>query len=109
MPAPWPVYDWRMTFRIPTLIAVLTLSACAAPQPEPAEPAPVSPDQQFTDCFKAGDIATLAGLPASQAALRHDRAVRVIPNGSVVTQDYDPTRLNLVTDPDGVVLRAYCG
>lgn len=100
-----------MMYRTSLIAAVLGLSACAASAPDDAanQPADVSPDQQFTDCFKAGDIAALRGLPASEAALQHDRDVRVIPDGSVVTQDYDPTRLNLVTSPDGTVLRAYCG
>lgn len=82
------------------------LAACAAEAP-PDDAAP-PPDQQFTDCID-GDAALLIGQSASAATLTHAGPVRVIPDGSVVTQDYDTKRLNLVTDPDGIVLRAYCG
>lgn len=66
-------------------------------------------DQSFVDCY-AGDPGALAGQNAEEARQAHTTGpVRVIPPGSLVTQDYDPKRLNLVTDAMGIVVRIYCG
>lgn len=38
-----------------------------------------------------------------------DGHIRIIPPNSAVTMDYIPTRLNISTDADGIILKAYCG
>ena len=98
-------------FQQPLLaLGALALAACS-PTPDPVDRAlpPPTPDQQYFDCIAGGDPAPLIGLPASQAGATHAGPVRIIPPGMLVTQDYDIKRLNLMTDDQGIVLRAYCG
>lgn len=92
--------------------AALALAGCNAAQETPPSGdllPPPTPDQQFYDCIAGGDPAPLIGQPAEQVAPLHNGPVRIIPPGGVITQDYDIKRLNLMTDFDGRVLRAYCG
>lgn len=90
--------------------ATLALAACnSTPEPTDDPLPPATPDQQFFDCIAGGDPAPLLGLPATQAGANHNGAVRIIPPGMVITQDYDIHRLNLMTNSAGTVLRAYCG
>ena len=35
--------------------------------------------------------------------------VRLVPPGVVVTMDYNPTRINLELDAEGVIIGVYCG
>lgn len=95
----------------PLLAPAMVLAACnSTPDALPPDTLPpATPDQQFFDCIESGDPAPLLGLSADQAAIGHAGAVRVIPPGMVITQDYDIKRLNLMTDSAGIVLRAYCG
>ena len=95
------------------LAPALLLAACnsgdgSAPNPSTGLP-PATADQQFFDCISGGDPSPLIGLPANQAAVGHQGAVRIIPPGTVVVQDYDIKRLNLRTNNAGIVQRAYCG
>lgn len=81
--------------------ALATLAACA-PAPEPdATPQPVGdcslPYQNMVGVKVAASI-----LPAT---LNH----RVILPGQVVTQDYQPDRVNFEVDRGGVIERVFCG
>lgn len=100
-----------MTYRILALSAsALILAACTSEEVMPSDGLPPpTPDQQFFDCIADGDPTPMVGLPAAQAGAGHPGPVRVIPPGMVITQDYDIKRLNLMTDANGTVLRAYCG
>ena len=52
----------------------------------------------------------LQGREATSAASTvTDRPVRVIAPGDIVSQEYDPRRVNLYTDGSGLVTRVICG
>ncbi|MEM6619120.1 MAG: I78 family peptidase inhibitor [Pseudomonadota bacterium] len=101
---------FRAVFGPAALISFLSACAADAPPPDAAPAADDIPeDQLFFDCI-TGDPAALIGQSATAAGAGHNGPVRVIPQGSVITQDYDIKRLNLITDPaTGQVVRVYCG
>ena len=61
------------------------------------------------DACKASTYQSLIGTPVDAADFSGHDAVRIIPPNSAVTMDYSPTRLNVDTDADGIILRIYCG
>lgn len=62
------------------------------------------------DTCGAVPLQNLVGSPAtSVTSLKRENLVRVIAPGQMVTQDYQPERINVVTDAKGTVVRISCG
>ena len=53
--------------------------------------------------------ATALGTPATEIEATAPEGRRVIGPDTVVTMDFVPERLNLETDAEGDLIRAYCG
>ncbi len=106
----------------PLTALVLALAACAPPAPQtPAAGAPQPGDlvgggsvgtlvEREPDLCRAADYQRYVGQPGSVVAgLGIARVYRVVEFGGIVTQEYDPARLNFNLDPSGVIVRVACG
>ena len=51
----------------------------------------------------------LLGSNIAAVTLPADLNQRIIAPGTMVTMDYIPTRLNIRTDAEGVIVEVYCG
>ncbi|HVY33827.1 MAG TPA: I78 family peptidase inhibitor [Caulobacteraceae bacterium] len=88
-------------------------SADAVPVPPPAispAPIPAAPASDADQCG-ATELAYLIGKPRSEIPVPVDPSRRrVYCTTCMVTQDYDPTRLNIVVDSQtGVIKAVKCG
>lgn len=118
-----------MPIRLPWLLPVLLLAACAGraapdggvsptadgPPPPALDLAnPDTPEEPAMTCradtlqWTLGKVADEALVARAKAEAGADR-VRVIRPGMAVTMDYREDRLNLDVDADGKVLAARCG
>lgn len=109
-------------------LALLGLSACSSAPIEP-EPLPVDPalaaaqaeadaqaeaesraemEDALREC-KAVDLLDQVGQPGTGLALELPAGARMIEPGSIVTQDYQPQRINVDLDTDGNISRIWCG
>ena len=90
------------------LLAPLALSACAA-----APPAAIEEPGGHT--CKGDNLAQFAGRPATQELgaqmLRESgaRTIRWVPDGTIITMEFNPERLTVYLKPDSSVGRASCG
>jgi hypothetical protein len=85
------------------IVALLPLAACM-----PGEEATPAPPGE--DACGAAALQDLVGEPvAGHEFDSNNRPVRIIPPGTAVTMDFNPERLNVETDADGVIVRIYCG
>ncbi|MBY6050023.1 hypothetical protein KUV47_19065 [Vannielia litorea] len=104
-----------------SLKALILLTALAACQP-PVEDLPPSDDplqdnadsglvEREPDICGASTYRTAAiGQPSSVIpTLGVTRQIRVIPHGGIVTQEYNPYRMNFYLDPAGLITRVTCG
>jgi hypothetical protein len=107
----------------------LMAGACSAPEPEAApevaEPAPVetpdaateaevqpemNPIDTTDDTCGMAALETYVGQQASEIPeAEMPENTRVVGPDDQVTMDYVPTRLNVLTDAEGVVLSLKCG
>ena len=80
------------------LAGALALGACvAAPEPE-------------QNACGAGGMQYLVGQHKSAlAAMTFPMGTRIIEPGMAVTEDYSPSRLNIVLDGQGLIESVYCG
>ena len=62
-----------------------------------------------TDPCGAKGYSSLLGSPLAAVTLPADLNDRVIRPGEAVTLDYDPTRLNLELDANGIIIGLSCG
>ena len=91
----------KMVFLAGAMLA--TLAAC-----EPMG-VPVV-DQPNPNQCGAYDLQYLVGSPDTVLqTMRFNKPLRVIPAGSAVTMDYNPTRLNIEIDKTGEIFRINCG
>lgn len=87
-----------MTCRmIPLIAAASVLAAC---EPSETVPKPVCDPQAHQ---------TLVGKNIGEVSLPSELPQRVISPGDMVTQDYNPARLNIFVDPKGWIGRVSCG
>ena len=77
-----------------TVLACLALAACAEEEPVPC-PAP--------------DYESLVGTNIAAVTLPADLETRIYEEGSALTQDFRPERMNIETDSAGRILRLWCG
>jgi hypothetical protein len=83
------------------LVVSLSLAACM--------PVVVVPSDGADTCG-ASSFQYLVGEHRSELdGMRFSQPVRIIPEGGVVTMDYNPNRLNFQLDGAGRVERVYCG
>lgn len=89
---------------LPTLfLTAATLAGCSAipvGSAEPVDPTDPCGAQSYTS-FLGSNIAAIT-LPA-------DLNDRVVGPDAAVTQDYDPSRLNIETTADGLIIGLSCG
>ena len=103
-------------------LILLLLPACAPPVEEPApEPLPGPPvdeaaaegEEPAVDLILgpcgADEVQDLTGTPLAEAGERIPVDARVIAPGDVVTQDYRPKRMNVLTDDRGRIAEITCG
>jgi len=84
------------------LPAVLIVVACQSPG---AGPVPLD----FTPSCGADRLQGLVGQDAGIIAeMEIDVPLRVIHPGMSVTADYNPGRLNIAVDEDGIISRVWC-
>lgn len=81
------------------MIAALTLAACSAGY---------SLTVAATTC-DLGQHQRLVGMNIGEVRLPPQLERREISPGQVVTQDYQPDRLNIFLDPKGWITRVSCG
>lgn len=87
-----------MTCRmIPLIAAASVLAAC---EPSETMSKPVCDPQAHQ---------TLVGKNIGEVSLPSELPQRVISPGDMVTQDYNPARLNIFVDPKGWIGRVSCG
>jgi hypothetical protein len=90
-----------------SLAGVLTLAACATPEVT-AKPCDEDCAKEQAACG-AADYSALIGSNIAAVTLPATLDTRIMGPNTAVTMDYVPTRLNIVTDADGVITRLYCG
>lgn len=61
------------------------------------------------DTCGAGALETLLNQPLETVETQLPETARILPPGSVMTQDFRPDRLNVNLDEDGVIVRIWCG
>lgn len=81
------------------ILPALTLAACAAGHPLTVD---------ATRCDPARHQA-LVGMNIGEVYLPQQLRYREINPGQVVTQEYQPGRLNIFLDPKGWIARVTCG
>ncbi|QDC08389.1 hypothetical protein FHY55_03635 [Oceanicola sp. D3] len=100
------------------LILLTALSACQPPvETLPEDDAPIQDNvdsglvEREPDICGASAYRTSAiGQPASVIpTLGVTRKTRVIPHGGIVTQEYNPYRMNFYLDSTGLISRVTCG
>ena len=98
------------------------LAACVPPAPPPpAVPGPQpgdviggtegpGPEEREPDLCGLSDYLLYQGQPGSTVdGLSFARPFRVVEFGAIVTQEYDPARVNFFLDPSGTIVRVACG
>ncbi len=104
----------------PPVIGALALTGCSASAPgapamSPAPPPASTPRPDMSEACGREAFSSHIGKVASEALLgeiaaaRGDKPVRVLGPGSVMTMDYRPDRLNILTDKDNVITGLRCG
>jgi len=99
------------------ITALLALAACG-PAREPEIYNPPVPEQvggerllnREPDTCGLGRLTYLQGQPgAAVASAGLTKPSRTIPLGGIVTQEYNPERINFYLDADGLIGRISCG
>ncbi|GIT92753.1 hypothetical protein JANAI62_30100 [Jannaschia pagri] len=80
------------------VLAAMGLTACN-----------VTDEGDAPDACGASEYASLVGANIAAVSLPAEVNDRVIGPDTIVTQDYVPTRLNIRTDAQGVILALDCG
>ena len=101
---------------VKALTLLLALGACQ-PAVDPIEEAPgqETPDSGLVErepdiCGAAAYRERAVGQPQSIIpSLGVTREIRVIPQGGIVTQEYNPYRMNFYLDGSGNIARVTCG
>jgi hypothetical protein len=89
-------------------VALIALAACT---PAKTDPAPGQPDDGASpagDC-RADEFRSLVGSNVAAISLPAGLNHRILGPDDAATMDYSPSRLNILTDRDGVVTEVKCG
>lgn len=96
--------------------SLLALGACTTTTPEAAAPSPSGnqPPMAASGCDADAANASIgkAGTPESLEQARvaaGAQVARILKPGQVVTMEYHGSRLNMMVDENGVVMRLTCG
>lgn len=85
------------------LLISIPLTACAEPSQKPIASIPAAQLEQSCD------FPDWVGKPLNRSLVENlKRTTRIIPEGSPVTMDYSPTRLN-IEHKNETVTRVWCG
>lgn len=99
-------------------LAILGLSACAAPSTPPPPPPPITatptialPPPPAPDSCGSGELKWLVGQPRSRIPVPTDPSKRrVACTTCAVTMDYRADRLNIIFDAEtGIIKEVKCG
>ncbi len=101
---------------------VLALAACEPLPPDNPPPGAAQPGdltarpgngglvEREPDLCKAADFQQVVGQPGTiVATLGITRPLRVIKHGDIITQEYNPARINFWLGPSGRIQRITCG
>ena len=113
----------QLTLSICAALAALALAACGNPANDAEatagdaaiadageEASQNGADEAMDeDLCGAGDYQSLVGSSIAAVTLPSDLNHRVIGPNDAVTMDYNPERLNIYTDEDGVITEVKCG
>lgn len=102
--------------RMIATLAIVGLTACAGPTPEPSapiRPAPTGPSEQLNCAEQAVQYAigqkTSAELGSKLVKESGSRNLRWMPPRSAATMDYRQDRLNIAYDDNMIITRINCG
>lgn len=90
------------------ILATVAVAGCGPA--ETVSDAPTRADEAGPDSCNAASYQPLVGGPVSafdQSTISDP--VRIIPPGSIVTTEYNPTRLNVDLDGRNQIVRFWCG
>ncbi len=69
-----------------------------------------SPDPALPESCGASELAGIVGQSKSSLApLKFSGPVRILGENQPMTMDYNPSRLNIITDDAGIITRVWCG
>lgn len=89
------------------LILPLALAACVA---GPAPDRPLPPDGVAPASCGASRLEGFVGQPVAALNAQYlPETVRIIRPGDAVTEDYSPSRLNVVLDDKDIITEFWCG
>lgn len=95
------------------LLAVfLAAPALAGASPDVAVQAPaeaVQPEGKTYSCDFASSVGSKVAPDLLEVIGRENRPHRVLTPGAGATRDYNPARVNLDVDGEGVITRVWCG
>ncbi|WP_137702576.1 I78 family peptidase inhibitor [Marimonas lutisalis] len=83
------------------LAASLLLPGCMAESPPATQP-------DETTCGAAA-LQSAIGQPVNSVDLTGHDPLRILPPGSIMTMDYNPMRLNVLLDENGLITKVHCG
>lgn len=92
------------------LATPMLLAACMAPSsPDPAPRTPGHTGSKPDGVCAASALQHYVGKQVNDVDLSGNDPMRIVPPGVAVTMDYNPSRLNVSTDANGIIIRLHCG
>ncbi|WP_162891819.1 I78 family peptidase inhibitor [Profundibacter amoris] len=88
------------------ILTFVGLAACTEIPPDP----PIDQPTEDTTACGGGPDSNLVGQSVDVlAAMTFPGPMRVIRPGMLITQEYNPKRMNLDLDNKGIIIRVWCG
>ncbi len=92
------------------LTAPLLLAACDAPNGPATAPRTAGTKVSNIDrVCAASQLSSFVGQNVNAVDLSGNDPMRILPPGTPMTMDYNPSRLNVELDEAGTIVRFYCG
>lgn len=93
--------------------AAFTLVACGQtttpPEPSPAPAAPATREEATAqDTCGASGFAGLVGANVAAVTIPAETNHRIVAPDTMVTEDFNPNRVNFITDANGVITAVEC-
>ncbi len=89
------------------ILALVVLAACT--EETPPDPPIDQPVEDTTACGGGPDSNLVGQSVDVLAAMTFPGPIRVIRPGMLITQEYNPKRMNLDVDSKGIIIRVWCG